>query len=583
MTGSKLLAFVEDEAQAASAPADALVVALSSEAEYALLETGRPYRVPDDYFEAEELRAVKEESLRRVYAFCETLDPLAAEALSIPGFKAVSLFQFSVRHLFDHAFYTAWRARRVLEREPGAKAVFFETAEEPLDDGLFFRRESVWSRVLPLVARESEVLRSSVPRAPSRSRPALRSRLGALARSAASLLKPEPAGGCLYLTRNYSLGALMDETGGALWRADMERPSPAADDARAMEGVWKAAVPELRRLLTLDRLDLFPVCERRLSFLLRDAVPAAAVLRRAADRRLARAAPRVVLAGTMNWREKTVASAARARGIPFAVYLHGNIGTRRSEIVRDNDLAWSDLYLVGGAAHKEYCALDFPREGARVEAVGSVSLERLGRDLKTAPAPALRRDLGIPADKPVVIYALNAVRDFRFPQYHRTDAMNFKVQRAIVETLARLPVTALIKLYSGDVKSSPIGRWLADKSYSNVRALSEPAFSKLLPLGDAFVIDFPSTTLVEMALTEKPIVFVDALTAIDWLPAARAAVAARAEFCSDLPRVDEALKSFAAGSLRAKTDRRLLLGYGLCADDGANLARAKAAVASLSR
>ncbi len=510
------------------------------------------------------------------------LDPKAASALGLPGFPAVSAHQFSVRHLLDHVFYTAWRARRILEREPGAKAFFFETIDEPLDDSLFFRRESIWSRVLPLVAREREALRQDAPQTLKR-RTALRARLGALARGAAALLRPAPQGGFLYLTRDYSLGALMDETGGLLWRADLERPAPSAADARAMESVWQAARPELRALLTFEGLDLFPVCERRLRHLLVEAVPAAAALRRSADRRLARVKPKVVLAGTMNWREKVVASAARAVGVPFAVFLHGNIGTRHSEIVRDNDLAWSDLYLVGGRLQKEYCDRVFPEKRARVEAVGSAVLERLRANLAGADPAPLKRELGLPDGKPVVIYTLTAVRDFRFPQYHRTDAKNFSVQRAVIETLAKQPVTTIVKLYSSDVKGTPIAHWLADRAFPNVKVLSSPAFSALLPLGDAFVTDFPSTTLVEMALTDKPIVFVDALSALDWLPEARAAVAARAELTTSLDETRDALERLGKGLLPAKSDKTLLLNYGLCDESGGAVRRARAALDCLAR
>lgn len=554
---------------------------MSSEAEYALLKAGRAHRVPDDFFDASELVGLKRESLRRVYALCEVLDPKAAAALGLAGFPAVSAHQFSVRHLLDHAFYTAWRARRILEREPGSRAVFFETFEEPLDDGLFFRRESVWSRVLPLVARDHESLRAQAPRPLERPSP-WRARLAALARSAKALLAPAAEGDYLYLTRNYSLGALMDDTGGSLWRADLERPAPSATDVRAMGAVWEAARPELRALLTLDGLDLFPVCESRLRFLLLGCVPAAAAVRREADRRFARAKPKAVLAGTMNWREKAVASAARAAGVPFAVFLHGNIGTRHSEIVRDNDLAWSDLYLVGGRLQKEYCDRVYPEKRARVEAAGSAVLERLRSKLAGAEPALLKRELAVPDGRPVVIYTLTAVRDFRFPQYHRTDARNFEVQRAIIETLAGLPVTTIVKLYSSDVKGTPIARWLADRAFPSVKVLASPAFSALLPLGDAFITDFPSTTLVEMALTDKPIVFIDALSALDWLPEARAAVAARAELAGDLEQARAMLERLGAGDLRAKTDRTLLLNYGLCDEAGGAVARARAALESLA-
>lgn len=587
------VSFVETSAQALSKPLSSAIVAAGAEAEYALSKAGLSFTVPDDYFSAEDVRSIKAESLGRVYRLCAELDEKAARLFrDAPGFLPFSTHLFSIRHLFDHALYTAWRADRILSRRPIEKAFFFQASAEPIGEGLFFQRESIWSSILPLICRAKGVSFEILPPVPER-RPSFSWRKAAsgIAHAAAGMARNIRARGkpnhaeLIFLTRNYSLGSLMDlaskEMSAQLWRVDNWQVSPTPTDRSSMLALWEdwRNSRAKRRYFIYEEVDLFPVLERRLRHLFVDLIPRAAALNRAFAARLDAKRPKAVLAATMTWREKAAAAAARTRGIPFAVYLHGNIGTRHTEIIYDNDMAWSDLYIVSGGAQKEYCETAFPQAKTRVIAAGSAALEGLQARL-TPEDKGTRRRLGLRTGQRSVIYSLSGVRDFRFPQYHRTESANYQLQRRLVDFFAGFPeIHFFVKLYTSDWGASPIARRIADLKLPNVKALTEPPMSELLGAADAFVIDFPSTTLSEMALTSKPIYFIDALSSLDWIPRALDSVRRRCSYFADLDAAQAAMRrDFTADNFSPVKDRDYVLNYGLCEEDGRSLLRARDAL-----
>lgn len=169
-----------------------------------------------------------------------------------------------------------------------------------------------------------------------------------------------------------------------------------------------------------------------------------------------------------------------------------------------------------------------------------------------------------------MIYSLAGTRDFRFPQYHRTESANLRVQMRLIEIFARIPdVQFLVKLYVGNPKASPIARVIEEKALPNVKAIVSPPLSALLGAADAFIIDHPSTSLSEMALTDRPIYFIDALSWLDWLPEAREAVRRRCAYFEDLDAAETAMRrDFSEKEFPTVSDHGYLLDYGLCEEDG---------------
>lgn len=568
MTGPLAVVDGADQAAAwARAPrAGAEALAVSADAQYELERAGLAYRVPEDFYAAEECPPLRDASLARAYAACGRLEALAREALwprAHAAFRPYRAFLFPLRHLLDQAQFTDWRLRRAAGGRP---LLCFETAPEPVGEDLAFRRESSWSRAAQRLG--AEVL--PLP-APACAGAGLKGRLRAV-RSTGRRLKEAAARGradLVLLSRGYSLGALgaLAQAGGlrARWLEPeaLEAPFGAGREA----AFWESA----RGDAELSALVEDGSVERRLRHLAVELAPRAEAVFRRSLAWLRRHKVRAVVGATMNWREKVFAQACRAEGVPVVVYVHGNIGTRHSEAIGYNDMEPSDLYLVNGEAQKRYCLETFPEARCRVEAVGSAALDRLRQGL-TPPPPRAR---------PLFVYALGGVRDYRYPQYHRMPSDAFRLQQAVVDLFGRSGKAELVmKLYGPDVRESPIARYVADKAYPNVSAVESPPFSQWLSRADAFLIDFPSTTLSEMALTDRPIYYLDALAKLDWLPEAREAVSKRCVVVETLEQLDSKLGAGLAAPPPAPADASYIEGYGVCRLDGRSLERAWAAVSS---
>jgi hypothetical protein len=599
------VAIVDGPAQAdalvsrlAGSPGDGIeIVAVGAEAEWRLIKAGQRFSAPDDFYDADDCRALKTEALSRAERLCAELDRAARPAWpSLPAsFAPFAAQQFTVRHLLDHALFTAWRIDRIRRARPAATFVHFSAREEPLRDDLFFRDESAWSRasslVLPARGAPCEVW-PAPETPPTPLGPRLRGLLSGWKRSLVRARTPAAAPGSLvFLNAAYSTGLLAAEASrrgektAFLDPAVLEGkadPRVAAALARAWEEL--ADSPGLRTLAEWDGIDLRPMLLPRLRHLFVSLGPRSETLFREASDRLS-LGPKAAVAATMNWRDKLVSQACRAAGIPFTVYVHGTIGTRHSESVYSNDLAFADLYLVNGRSQEEYCRREFPQARGRTAAVGSAVLDRLSAELTAERRAEARRLLGASPGRPLVLYSLGGVRDFRFPQYHRTSHASFVLQRRVAELFARHPnVDLVIKHYGSNVESSPISSFVRELGAPNVRVIEQPPVSRLLAGPDAFMIDFPSTTLSEMALTDRPIVFLDALARLDWLPEARAAVRRRCEFIETLDQLESRLgPALAGGGLGSNADRSYVEDYGICRSDGQSLARAWAELERLVR
>ena len=217
---------------------------------------------------------------------------------------------------------------------------------------------------------------------------------------------------------------------------------------------------------------------------------------------------------------RAVAEAAKSLNIPVVVYRHGftqghvSMESHMAHPVHYCDVKVADYFLVGGEGDCDYVNKHAQGETMPI-AVGLLSLEQLKKiymeDIKNGKREKICLSMGINPEKRVFMYVPTSWDGNVTPGpfRNRSPELMFQVERSIVDIFIRHPEHYLIfKLYPPHLFSpiSPIVEYVKDKNPMNIK-FSLEAFANVMAGADVFIADYPATTLFEMLLTKKPILF----------------------------------------------------------------------------
>ncbi len=318
--------------------------------------------------------------------------------------------------------------------------------------------------------------------------------------------------------------AAWQASGGRLvhWRDLLRRstgsPAPGRVEAEVeviLSRCWEplSRDEEIRRGLIFDGIDIAPVMEPWLRPLLRDVLCRYARVASSMETALA-TVPNPIMLGSVFAGAETVACAVTARrmGIPVVSYQHGGCyGYVDIPMRRYCDMGLPDYFLSYGPGVSEamegLAAGDDPPSGrdggTRSITVGSADLDRL--------LTQQRRHARRPGRTVVYVVTL-LMGDWRyFSQHIYPDIWYWRLQRQVVEQVSRSPDTELIlKLDPRDEVPNPLEAWVRRQRLRSCRILRETPFTDTLAAADLFLIDSPSTTLLQALTTDKPLlVFAD--------------------------------------------------------------------------
>jgi hypothetical protein len=124
-----------------------------------------------------------------------------------------------------------------------------------------------------------------------------------------------------------------------------------------------------------------------------------------------------------------------------------------------------------------------------------------------------RRDtvsqLGLNPQHPIVLYAITSMSTNTNYISNRisSDVSYYRMQRRIVDTLMSFPsVQAIVKLHpTSSQPQSPIVDYIAESKARNCVCISEIPLEEMLDVADLFINDSPTTTLLQMLTTGRPI------------------------------------------------------------------------------
>jgi hypothetical protein len=131
---------------------DAAWIALGPSAQHRLEALGRPYRIPEDFYEPRELPALCTAVHAKLKGLCEVLDRRFLQDrpdLRAAGVSPFLFHVFPLTMLFDGLESRVFQLDQVLNAHPDREAVLHQTPvdeEGPLLDLSFSDRESVWGR-----------------------------------------------------------------------------------------------------------------------------------------------------------------------------------------------------------------------------------------------------------------------------------------------------------------------------------------------------------------------------------------------------------------------------------------------------
>ncbi|MFN4276621.1 MAG: hypothetical protein ACK4FJ_09980 [Ferrovibrio sp.] len=295
--------------------------------------------------------------------------------------------------------------------------------------------------------------------------------------------------------------------------ADPDSIQPA--DQETCRLLWQAILndPEIHAMLTRYGVPLFSCIEGQWRTIVVDLFPALLSLQRRARQALSRRDRNVVfLAGGMVDSNYIWGRAAHRAGAPFVSHHYGGfLGYALLPMHERYDMADCDYFLCGGLESAETFRQPSPltrwrasTRRARPVAVGMPWVEEIMQTSRKHAAVAQRGQRRL-------MVILNAmVGDCRYMGYvFPSELAYWRFCKTLIERLAIIPDMEIIvkpPLHSRYPQlRSPVEDWIRTLTAPNISILPEIPLRDCLDRADAFVTESPSTPLLHLIATDKPV------------------------------------------------------------------------------
>lgn len=282
---------------------------------------------------------------------------------------------------------------------------------------------------------------------------------------------------------------------------------------------------DLINYFTIDGIDLFPVARPFFEILAQQVIPDMAGQAYAASRSLKNLKKTVIVTGGMIEDNSVVGSIAAHYGIPvISTHFGGLIGYCTLPIHERYDLAYSDYYVAGGNGAvntllKRYKNAYWVRGERRAQPVpiGLSWVDRLieeQREKKTGPE--LNISAGNKSGKKRIMYVLSAlVGDNKYLGYvFAPEIWYCRFVRKVITALnmhddVKILIKPPLKGRYPQIED-PIFEWVERSGVKDIEIIEDASLDTVVDLADFFILDSPSTPLINLLVTEKPfILYVD--------------------------------------------------------------------------
>lgn len=533
-----------------------LIIALSPFAMYELDKRGVQYKIPEDYYNPKELYKLGIKNYKKVENICSMIDKSiqnACPTLAKLNIKPALFSFYHLKNIYDAATIRLFQLSKLIDAEKPDILYVYDTKRYPFGISemapyLFFdNRESIYARllnckgwdmpvvVLPFVPQPEDFDFSKKPyekrlmlwlrRHPKFFDLAAETRKHGLRGFFNKLKSGLLADGDLQVLL-FGAGYNWDDCRKELqsvginpvfiriwdnlerWISNQISTKLSVD---ALSDAWEGlrADDEFRKFFIWGNVDFLSVLEERLRFLIKQLSPTCLNVYEETARIIEKREVKALLASTFaSCTGHSASRAARNSNIPVVTWQHGGYGYMNQQMIAYNDLMSSDVHFVFGEGVVKKYSKAARRFGTRLVAIGSPSLETLFQML---PPSKCKKIVKSTSEKKVVLYAsTNFYQNNLYvsspPPF--SDNHFWHTQQAILEVLAKhRDYTIVVKTHPSRMyRESPMRLHAKENKFGNVRFVKdECTFTDLLPTACLFVIDFPSTTLLEALTTSKPI------------------------------------------------------------------------------
>lgn len=599
---------------------DALI-ALTPQAACECHLRGVPYLRLEDFYDASTFLEADEPMLALQADWSDAIDALAWEALpefAAAGIRPAGHCFLTLKILIDRLYQAAFGLSHLLFAAQPARVVHFSCSpHRSVPDTLFFEG-STYGAVLSHAAHEYGAELVVLPAISKPARPRLREpglrgvlksalgprltrQLAAARQARLKRLRPRRPGApeLVYQISGYDLAPLIERLADrgyspiplrkVLHRRSAERRTQPAL-RRSLAELW----PELREASFFTEpffgmgLDLFPVAESRLQRWWLHLVPSLwRGFVRASAYFAARRTHAFLLYSPVTPEEYGALAAARAAGIPTITYQHGGFEANCEYTTNDmTDLRVGEYRLTYGEKATAYVrerSVRWREPRAQPVTVGSARLDAVL--LKEDQRSALRRRLGIAEGQNSILYLASSYQQTSWYMFRGAylPVPYFEFLASVIATLSRFPNLHFIYKPFPEQPLDPAVR-LIERSAPNVSVVRDVRVTELTSACDAFVIDSPSTGLLEALLTPKQMLVHADSRFISLRSEARELLRRRVcltetpeDFLAELERF-LAAEDFA---VLPEPDNSFLRAYGTHLDDGRSAERAADAVAGI--
>lgn len=525
-----------------------IIIALSPAAMYELDKNGIPYKLIEEYYDAQELFKMGIDEYSLLENLCSVIDTTIQEFE--PEFKGLGIKPALFNFFSLHVIYGAMTIRifqlmKMMRAENPSNVYVYESHKNPITVSnsssfyiIFDEKESLYSQLLELVSWNFSIKLLKLPildiesnKKPKKSFVVYRNKLidilckhPLLYDLAFNVKKHRYKGPRVWLNQQlhkkrgsslllFGPGYNWDDCYAQLIENGFHPIYRILDNhhylkkgstqiPHGLNNAWCKldADSDFHSEFVFQGIDFFPILKSRLEFLVKQMSSACLLATREnMDYIKKKKIKAVVSAMFSSCIGHSIAQAAHNCKVPTVTWQHGGYGMSTVHpILEYIDFLSSDYHFVYGEGVIDSYRTATKKYGTKTVAIGFSSLEQ---------KIPMTLDSSTPQQE--VLYATSSYygNNMYISHFPFSDNLYWRTQMSIMDILGKHPEKQItVKLHPSTTCTHIMESYALDKGYSNIKFIkNEKSFTNLIQTASVIIIDVPATTILQALMTEKKV------------------------------------------------------------------------------